>query len=156
MVLAFTSRFMISLNSFLCVTTWGGSVFIFSILLSSCPSLIYWQDFFFVEFDNFVKNQLTVNLGVYFWILYSVPLICLSILTPIFSLVLSHVRLFANPWTAACQASLSVINSWTSLKLTSTELVMTSSHLILFCPLLLPSIFPSIRVFSNDSVVRIS
>ena len=60
----------------------------------------------------------------------------------------SHVWLFATPWTAACQASLSITNSWNLLKLTSIELVMPSNHLILCCPLLLlPSIFPSIRGF---------
>ena len=69
---------------------------------------------------------------------------------------LSHVRLFATPWTAACQASLSITNSRSSLRLTSIESVMPSSHLILCRPLLLlPSIFPSIRVFSNESVLRI-
>ena len=69
---------------------------------------------------------------------------------------LSHVWLFATPWTAACQASLSIANSWSSLKLTSIKSVMPSSHLILCPPLLLPpSIFPSIRVFSNESVLRI-
>ena len=69
---------------------------------------------------------------------------------------LSHVRLFATPWTAARQASLSITNSWTLLKPMSLELVMPSSHLILCCPLLLlPSIFPSIRVFSNESALRI-
>ena len=68
---------------------------------------------------------------------------------------LSHVRLFATPWTAACQASLSITNSWSLLKLTSVELVMPSSHHILCRPLLLPSIFPSIRVFSNESVLHI-
>ena len=68
---------------------------------------------------------------------------------------LSHVRLFATPWIAARQASLSITNSWSSLKLTSIELVMPSSHLILFCPLLLlPPIPPSIRVFSNESTLR--
>ena len=67
---------------------------------------------------------------------------------------LSHVQLFATPWTAARQASLSITNSWSLLKLMSTELVMPSNHLILCCPLLLPSIFPSIRVFSNESVLR--
>ena len=57
------------------------------------------------------------------------------------------------PWTAACQASLSLTNSRSLLKLMSIELVMPSNHLILCCPLLLlPSIFPSIRVFSNESV----
>ena len=61
-----------------------------------------------------------------------------------------------NPWTAACQASLSITNSWSSLKLMSIESVMPSNHLILFHPLLfLPSIFPHIRVFSNESVLRI-
>ena len=58
-----------------------------------------------------------------------------------------------TPWTAACQASLSITNSWSLLKLMSIESVMSSDHLILCCPLLLPpSIFPSIRVFSNESV----
>ena len=65
----------------------------------------------------------------------------------------SQVRLFVTPWTAACQASLSI--SWGLLKIMSIELVMPSSHLIL-CPLLfLPSIFPSIRVFSNESALCI-
>ena len=69
---------------------------------------------------------------------------------------LSHVRLFVTPWTAARQASLCITNSWSLLKLMSTESVMPSNHLILCCPLLLPpSIFPSIRVFSNESVLRI-
>ena len=59
-------------------------------------------------------------------------------------------------WTAACRASLSITNSWSSLKLMSIELVMPSNHLILCRPLLFPpSIFPSIRVFSNESVLRI-
>ena len=64
---------------------------------------------------------------------------------------LSCVRLFATPWTAAPQASLSITNSWNLLTLMSIELVMPSNHLILCHPLLLlPSIFPSIRVFSNE------
>ena len=70
--------------------------------------------------------------------------------------LLSHVRLFATPWTAACQASLSITNSQSLLKLMSIESVMPSNHLILCCLLLfLPSIFPSIRVFSNESVLHI-
>ena len=70
--------------------------------------------------------------------------------------LLSHVRLFATPWTAAPQASLSITNSQSLLKLTSIELVMPSNHLILCCLLLLlPSIFPSIRVFSSESVLCI-
>ena len=70
--------------------------------------------------------------------------------------LLSCVRLFVNPWTAACQASLSITNSWNLLKLISIESVMPSKPLILCRPLLLlPSIFPSIRVFSNESVLGI-
>jgi len=66
---------------------------------------------------------------------------------------LSHVQLFATPWTAAHQASLSINNSRSLLKLMSIESMMPSNYLILCCPLLLPpSIFPSIRVFSNESV----
>ena len=69
---------------------------------------------------------------------------------------LSLVRLFANPWTAACQASLSVTSSQSLLKLMSIKSVMPSHHLILCQPLLLPpSIFPSIRVFSNESVLHV-
>ena len=68
---------------------------------------------------------------------------------------LSGVRLFATPWIASHQASLSITNSWSSLRLTSIESVMPSSHLIFCCPLLLlPSIPPSIRVFSNDSALH--
>ena len=74
-----------------------------------------------------------------------------------FSLVqlLSHVQLFATSWTAPCQASLSITNSQSLLKLMSIESVMPSNHLILCHPLLLPSLFPSIRVFSNESVLCI-
>ena len=69
---------------------------------------------------------------------------------------LSHIRLFATPWTAARQASLSINNSRSLLKLMSIELVIPSNHLILCHPLLLsPSIFPSIRVFSNESALCI-
>ena len=70
--------------------------------------------------------------------------------------VAQSVWLFAIPWTTACQVSLSIMNSWSLLKLMSIELVMPSNHLIL-CRLLLllPSVFPSIRVLSNESVLRI-
>ena len=68
----------------------------------------------------------------------------------------SHTRLFATPWTAVCQASLSITNSKSLLKLMSIESLMPSNHLILcHLLLLLPSIFPSIRVFSNESVLHI-
>ena len=68
---------------------------------------------------------------------------------------LSCVPLFATPWTAACQASLSFTISWSLLRLMSIESVMPSNHLVLCRPLLLPSIFPSIRVFSNESALHI-
>ena len=79
-------------------------------------------------------------------------------ISKIFSSVqsLSHVQLFATAWTAARQASLSITNSWSLLQLMSIKMVVPSSHLILYRPLLLPpSIFPSIRVFSNESVLLI-
>ena len=70
--------------------------------------------------------------------------------------LLSHVRLFATPWTAAHQASLSITNSRSLLKLMSIESVMLFKHFILCHPLLLlPSMFPSIRVFPNESALRI-
>ena len=67
----------------------------------------------------------------------------------------SHVRLFATPWTAALQGSMSFTISWSLFKLMSIESVMPSNHPILCHPLLLPSIFPSIRVFSNESALHI-
>ena len=71
------------------------------------------------------------------------------------SVQFSHLQLFGAPWIAARQASLSVTNSWSLLKLMSIQSVMLSNHLILCRPLLLPpSIFPSIRVFSNESLTR--
>jgi len=79
--------------------------------------------------------------------------------TPLFQFIsvqsLSRVQLFATPWTTACQASLSITNSQSLPKLMSIESVTPSKHLILCCPLLPPSIFPSIRVFSNESVLHI-
>ena len=80
--------------------------------------------------------------------LFSPPIVAVQLL--------SCVRLFATPWTAARQVSLSFTISWILLKLMSIEWVMPSNHLILCVPLLfLPSIFPSIRVFSNESVLHI-
>ena len=70
--------------------------------------------------------------------------------------LISHIQLFATPWTAACQASLSITSSWSLLKLMSIKSVMPSNYLILCRPCLLPpSIFPSIRVFSNESALHI-
>ena len=68
---------------------------------------------------------------------------------------LSRVRIFVTPWTVTQQASLSFTVSWSLFKLVSIESVMPSNHIILCCPLLLPSIFPSIRVFSNESALHI-
>ena len=68
---------------------------------------------------------------------------------------LSRVWLFVTPWTVAHQASLSITNSWSLLKLIFIKSMMPSNHLILCCPLLLPSVFPSIRVFSSESVLCI-
>ena len=70
--------------------------------------------------------------------------------------LLSHVRLFVTPWTSACHTSLYIANTWSLLKLMSIESVIPPNHLILCHPLLLlPSIFPSIRVFSNESILHI-
>ena len=113
----------------------------------SHPFLLLWQQ------TNTLRITLEVSLQQKIWILYIrilEVLHCSSVQS------LSRVRLFMTPWTAACQASLNITNSRSLLKLMSIELVMPSNHLIL-ChpPLLLPSIFPSIRVFSNDSVLSI-
>ena len=94
---------------------------------------------FIRENHHFPFNQITLLT----WFQFS------SVIHQAFSLV----QLFVKPWNAACQASLSIINFWTFLKLVSIESVMPSNHLILCHPfLLLLSIFPSIRVFSNESV----
>ena len=84
--------------------------------------------------------------------LHTGPLFC-NVYSGFLTLVvqsLSHVQLFVTPWTAACQASLSFANSLSLLKLMSIESEMPPNHLFLCCPLLLPSLFPSIRVFSNE------
>ena len=79
-----------------------------------------------------------------------------ELLTTQFSQSLSGVWLFVTPWTAARQASLSITNSWSLLKLIPIKSVMPSNHLVLSYPVLpLPSIFPSIRVFTNESVLHI-
>ena len=83
-------------------------------------------------------------------------ILSMTLLASVVVHVLSRVWLFATPWTAACQASLTITNSWSLVKLMSIESVMPSNHLILCCSLLLPpSIFPSIRVFSNESALCI-
>ena len=120
------------MSLFLCMLLESVLISFFYMQLSSFPSISYWRDCLFA-------------------IAYS----CL--LCHRFSSVqlLSRVRLFATPWIAARQASLSITNSWSSLKLMSIKSVMPSSHLILCCPLLLlPPIPTSIRVFSNESTLR--
>ena len=101
------------------------------------------------------KIFLEVNLAFHF-ILFISYYYCLTSLTISQSVQsFSRVRLFVTPWTAARQASLSITNSWSLPKPMSIESVMPSNHLILCCPLLLrPSMFPSIRVFSNESTHR--
>ena len=101
-------------------------------------------NFFTADFLNLAYFQLgSLNIIFFPWTFSSVQL-------------LSRVRLFATPWTAAHQASLSITNSQSLLKLMSIESVMPSNHLILCHPLLLPpSIFPSIRIFSDESVLHI-
>ena len=96
-----------------------------------------------------------INITIWwYFILFFLIWICSYIISSVQSL--SHVWLFATPWTTACQVSLSIINTWSLLKLMSIESVMPSSHLVLCHPLLLPpSIFPSIGVCSNESVLRI-
>ena len=100
---------------------------------------------------NTAQNDAEIHLSVYSLIAsFSKCLVSTSSVQ-----LLSRVLLFATPWMAARQASLSVTISWSSLKLTSIELMMPSSHLILCCPLLLlPSIPPSIRLFSNESTLH--
>ena len=70
--------------------------------------------------------------------------------------LLSRIQLFVTPWITGCQGSLCITNSQSSLKIMSIESVMPSNHLILCCPLLPPSVFPSIMVFSSESVLLIS
>ena len=108
------------------------------------------------------KNGLHIKglkeiLGTFWWSLLILLLELISLWFDFSSVqLLRRVWLFATPWTAACQASLSITNYWSLPKTMSIELVMPSNHLILCCPLLLlPSIFPSIRVFSNESALRV-
>ena len=106
-----------------------------------------------MAFHNITHLQVGIVLYVYFLAYLSFKLYFVWISSV---QLLSHVQLFVTLWTAARQASLSINNSWSLLKLMSIESVMPSNHLILcHSLLLLPSIFPSIRVFSNGSVLCI-
>jgi len=131
-----------------------------SSLLHACHSPYYHK---WSESHSVVSNSMWLH-GLYNFPGQNTVVGSLSLLQVQFSSVaqfssvqsLSRVRLFAIPWIAARQASLSITNSWSLPKLMSTESVMPSNHLILCRPLLLmPSIFPNIRVFSNESVLCI-
>ena len=100
------------------------------------------------------SNNLLIDILTHFLVHIS---FCINRYHLLFSSVqsFSHVWLFVTPWTAAPQASLFIANSWSLLKLMSIQLVMPSNHLIFCRSLLLPSIFLSIRVFSNESAFRI-
>ena len=130
---------------------------------SSCPSTTCYRNYsFHIIFVTLVENQLAI--WVYFWNLGSILFVmhlflCLHhavlINIVLYSVQsLSHVQLFATPWSAAHQTFLSITNSRSLPKPMSIVLVMPSNHFILCHPfLLLPSIFPSIRVFSNESAL---
>ena len=111
-----------------------------------------------------MKNKsltITIDYDIYLWylLIFHILFQAEGFSEPMsvqFSSVAQSVRLFETPWTAACQASLSITNFWSLLKLMSIESVMPSNHLTLCRSLLLPpSISPSIRVFSNQSVLHI-
>ena len=140
---------------------WSGLIFSFFVFISF---FLFSLSFFFFLLYNIILVLPYINMHlprVYTcsssWTWFS--LLSISITNMIrFSSVqsLSCVRLFTTPWTTACQASLSITNSQSSLKPMSIESMMPSNHLILHYPLLLlPSIFPSIRVFSNESILHI-
>ena len=122
----------------------------------SNPGLsLYRQVLYQLSHQGSLSDSGDTRLGWYLLILsllrviYLLHWVCASVQS------LSHVQLFATPWTAAHQASLSITNSRSLLKLMSIESVTPPNHLILCRPLLLPSIFPSIMVFSSESVLRI-
>ena len=145
------------------------SRFSFYVWMSNFPSTIYWRDYALpiLCFSHSCEDQLTVDVWMYIWALCTVPLICkphyarvklfpllswlyqsssVQLLSSVQSL--SRVQLFATPWITACQASLSITYSQSSLRFMSIESVMPSSHLILCRPLLLlPPIPPSISLF---------
>ena len=112
---------------------------------------------------SFVKDKVPTGAWVYLWAFCLVPLVYISVFVPVpyclddcLVQLLSHVQLFAISWTAACPACLSIISSQNLLRLMLIESVMLSSHLILCRPLLLlPSVFPSLRVFSSELALSI-
>ena len=157
--------------------TWGGQSTGASVLTSFLPKNIQGWLIYNVMLTSAVqqsdsdiywaRQKVHLSFPISYWKIqmnfnfFGLPYVCgcICIYTSVqFSSVqsLSHVWLFATPWTAAHQASLSITNSWSLLKLMSIELVMPSNHLVPCCPLLLlPSIFPSNKVFSNQSILGI-
>ena len=127
--------------------SWRVSPWVYSLWDSLC--LLGLIDYFLFHVGEIFNYNLFRN--------FLIPFLFLFFFCPVqFSSFqsLSWVRLFATPWITACQASLSITNSHSLLKLMPIESVMPSSHLILYCPLLLlPPISPSIRVFSNESTL---
>ena len=122
--------------------------------LSFCGNLHYCH-----RYDSFPHKRIILQCSLLLWFFHT-PCkgsVAHTLLLPLLSFSsvqsLSRVWLSATPWTAACQASLSITNSQSSLKLMSIESVMPSSHLILCHHLLLPPVPPSIRVFSNESIL---
>ena len=135
--------YIFQINSFWCFL--GGYWFDECILINFCHKLELFILIYYIDLLLHVKDPQNRN---YNWRFQ------LSLFSSV--QLLSHVRLFATPWIAARQASLSITNSWSSIKLTSIESVIPSSHLILSPPLLLlPPIPPTIRIFSNESTLRV-
>ena len=122
-----------------CSMSSSNCCFLTCIQISQEAGQVIWHSHLFQNFPQFIVIHTVKGFGI------------------VKKAEISHVLLFATPWTTACQASLSITNSWSLLKVMSIELVVLYNHLIL-CRrlLLLPSIFPSIRVFSNESALRIS
>ena len=113
----------------------------------TCPDPSVFLDFYFFSLIQIKQNSSSINNKTPLAKNYFCRVLCLVQL-------FSNIWLFATPWAAACQASLSITNSQSLLKFMSIESVMPSNHLILCRPLLpTPSIFPSIRVFSNESAL---
>ena len=143
------------------VETWNGSISIMIFFPQNwCNiTIISIKIFWISQYSEYITTSTAPWFQSLIFCLYFRQCIKIFILISRFSQSvqsLSCVWLFVTPWTAACQASMSITNSWSLPELISLESVMPSNHLILCRPLLLPpSIFPSIRVFSSESVLRI-
>ena len=138
----------------------GGSI---SALTDNISLPLQWKYFCIFIFQlSFIFSGESVYMMHIFWSKFCLP-VCIkyqctyyaSVIIVVVVQLLSHVQLFATPWTAACHTSLFFTISRSLLKLMSIESEIPSNHLILCHSLLLPSVFPRIRVFSNESVLRI-